>query len=178
MGGRISAEPTAQAWHRAELIEQHEITEVMPLEAMIHSPGSDAVARCIVGMNDWCTAHDLEPMSVREVRKRLDMDNGLVGVTWNVTVGKGEISPNQTDPGALDEWVWSARVHWWHRVLSRADGRQGRSLSEIKQRTRNPFKMIADANDARLASVTPISDRQSTFDAHSPRVSGTEHDGA
>lgn len=72
----------------------------------------------------WAEAHGLELIGVH----CLSRSNGEVGVTFDVHVGHGDIDGDQRVPGALDRWRWSARMLWWRKVFTNADGRQGRRI--------------------------------------------------
>jgi hypothetical protein len=100
-------------------VERHDIT--VPDEV---AGGMDAaVEECRQRALDWLDAHGLEASLSVLSRAREH------GVTFEVHVGHGDIDSDQRLPGVLDRWRWSARFQWWRKVLTNADGRQGRILA-------------------------------------------------
>lgn len=108
--------------HSAELVERHDIT--MP-SAAVGGPNA-AVEVAKLHAQNWADAHGMSVISVSP----LSRSGGINGVTFDVVVGKGDISLDQRVPGVLDSWRWSGpRMEWWRRVFNRSDGRQGRVLA-------------------------------------------------
>ncbi|UJQ86591.1 hypothetical protein SEA_PENGUINLOVER67_69 [Mycobacterium phage PenguinLover67] len=64
---------------------------------------------------------------------------GWLGVSFEVTVGKGDIDP--ADPEA-DSWTWSARMHHWRRFLS-GTGRIGRKIAAREDGTASVTRIHA-----------------------------------
>lgn len=108
--------------HTASLIETHSI--VLPRSAVGSANAAVEVAQ--MHAKAWAEAHGLELMAT----SALSRSDGTIGVTFDVEVGRGDISLDQRVPGVLDNWRWSGpRVQWWRKIFNRADGRQGRTLA-------------------------------------------------
>ena len=116
--------------HTAELVERHAI--MLPLLGVRqpdHRQYRDEVEEAKRRAHAWADAHGLELIGLGETVWSGGHERGpAIGVTFGVVVGKGDISLDQSVPGALDSWRWSAgRLEWWRAVFNRADtARQGR----------------------------------------------------
>ena len=137
--------------HRCTLVEKHRIGA-----RVLHENANATASRFAKYAHAWCDAHGLKA----EIRVGMYAPGGreiTVSAEWDVIVGKADVSADQSEPGALDSWTWSARVDHWRSLLGRFDGgREGRRLPELSKRPRNPFAQIARQNDERIASVTPL----------------------
>ncbi|AKF14333.1 hypothetical protein SEA_VINCENZO_71 [Mycobacterium phage Vincenzo] len=111
-------------------MERHEVYATTAEDRPDVANYGDAVAAMFDQARAWHDAHNLAPMDLaRFVRVAADGKPAAVGVSWTVTVGRGDISTDQRLPGVMDAWRWSARFHHWRRVFNRLDGRQGRLLA-------------------------------------------------
>lgn len=123
--------------HSCDLVEDHTV-----LIELGDRDAPDALTDCQVVIHDWCEAHGVEPMAFHEVN-RFDSDKTLIGYGFTVTVGRGQLSLDQSaaEPGEDDDWTFSARVgHWW------------RLFNTI----RNTPLVHTHAKRHHLATVTPI----------------------
>jgi hypothetical protein len=111
--------------HTCELVEGHTI------EVLISAVGDEDTAHNVAYMRAqrWLSAHGLEA----EIEGDPTAEDGYAGVYFEITVGKGDIHQDQSTPGVLDSWRWSARFDWWRKVFNRMDGRQGRHLAEVSK---------------------------------------------
>ncbi|AKF14641.1 hypothetical protein AVJ28_gp72 [Mycobacterium phage Baee] len=124
--GPISAaEPEPRVTHSCDLVERHRIT--LPAGA---TGDNVAVARLHAEAYARARGFELSAGSIGVVSRRGKAGDEFIGVTFDVTVGKGDIALDQSTPGVLDRWTWSGgAVQWWRRVLNNGDGRQGRVLA-------------------------------------------------
>ena len=150
--------------HVCDLLEAHVVMTELDLDSYGWTRAHDvAQAHVRSIMTRWCDAHGVEPMHVESIDSpgNLDTDVPQAGVRWTVTVGKADVSLDQRAAGTLDSWTWSGRVEHWRAMFGHLEGgRQGRRLPELSKRTKNPFRAIAEMNDDRIATVTPISERR------------------
>lgn len=126
--------------HRCTLVEHHSVLVSSVCEigdADWHNRKREyRLSGCRRLMDLWCDAQGLTPLDVHEVT-----ESDVVGYSWTVTVGKGDIHSDQSDPGVRDTWTFSARAGFWWRMFNRIRGAAG----PPNDRTRG-----------HLASVTPI----------------------
>lgn len=113
--------------HTSTLMEVHRIT--LPVGAT-----GDNVAVARLHAEAYARARGFEiragSFNVVQERGKLPTVRNLVGVEFEVVVGKGTIALDQRQPGTLDAWTWSApAVAWWRAIFNRRDGRQGRVLA-------------------------------------------------
>lgn len=127
--------PEVPPQHTSALIEQHRIFQQVDASRQA-MPGwvppeleDEVTDLCLATAKAWAEANGLELGDIAKYRANRGRD-AEVGVSFTVTVGKGDISADQSTPGALDSWRWSGgRLEWWRRVFNRQDGRQGRLLA-------------------------------------------------
>ena len=120
--------------HTAELVERHAI--MLPLLGVRqpdHRQYTDEVDEARRRAHDWADAHGLELIGLGETVWSGGHERGpAIGVTFGVVVGKGDISPDQRVPGALDSWRWSGpRMKWWQALFNQATSahRSGRLVA-------------------------------------------------
>jgi hypothetical protein len=128
--------------HTATLAEYHAVTTMFGADVPAsvigqHYQATIDAQRAIA--ERWASAHGLEISAVSE-HETLDDGRVAITTTWVVQVGRGDIDGDQSEPGALDRWRWSARVSFWRR-LTQGLGREGRRLA---------------VREDGLASVTPL----------------------
>ncbi|QNO13092.1 hypothetical protein SEA_VIOLETZ_70 [Mycobacterium phage VioletZ] len=162
--GPTSPEPDAAhgaAEHRCRLIERHEISAPVDDEQPDISHYREAVAAMFDQARAWHAAHGLEPVDLSEFVRTSGHERGAaVGVSWTVTVGRGDISDDQRLPGVMDSWKWSARFHHWRKVFNRMDGRQGRLLA------------LREDGRATVTKLFPEASRGGTLSARTGPVDG------
>lgn len=116
--------------HTATLAEYHAVTTMFGADVPAKEIGRRYQAT-IDAQRDiaesWASAHGLEISAVSE-HEALDDGRVAITTTWVVQIGRGDIDREQTPPGALDRWRWSARVGHW-RALLQGLGREGRRLA-------------------------------------------------
>lgn len=118
--------------HTSTLAERHVIT--LPAGA---TGDNVAVARLHAEAYARARGFDLPAGSIGVLSRRGKLGDEYIGVTFDVVVGKGDISPDQRSPGVLDRWTWSGgALQWWRKVLGNGDGRQGRVLARLDERDR------------------------------------------
>ncbi|AYB70611.1 hypothetical protein SEA_SERENDIPITOUS_70 [Mycobacterium phage Serendipitous] len=118
--------------HSSTLLEQHRIT--LPVGA---TGDNVAVARLHAEAYARARGFELSAGSIGVVSRLGKLGDEYLGVTFDVVVGKGDISTNQSVPGVLDRWTWSGgALQWWRKVLGNGDGRQGRVLARLDERDR------------------------------------------
>lgn len=120
--------PTSEAAiaHTCELVERHAI--IVPANAL---PGGIKAAFDTAKLHAeaWARAHG--GLEVANLKSHINEDTSA-GVIFEVHVGHGDIALDQRVAGVLDRWRWSARMTWWRRVLTNADGRKGALLAKAE----------------------------------------------
>jgi hypothetical protein len=122
-GGATSEAEQPTITHTSELVERHRIT--IPVGAT----GDNVVAVARLHAQAYARARgfDLQAGSLNVLAHHNTSpfgDPGYLGVSFDVVVGKGDISLDQSVPGVLDRWTWSAgAVEWWQRWLGTAEGK-------------------------------------------------------
>ena len=116
--------------HTSTLAEYHAVTTMFGADVSAQEIGrryQDTIDAQRDIAEAWASAHGLE---INVVSEHEPLDDGRVAITttWVVQVGRGDIDREQTPPGALDRWRWSARVGHW-RGLLQGLGREGRRLA-------------------------------------------------
>ena len=144
--------------HTATLAEYHAVTTMFGADVPAKEIGAKYQAtidaqRAIA--EAWASAHGLEINVVSEHEAK---DDGRVAITttWVVQIGRGDIDREQTPPGALDRWRWSARVGHW-RGLLQGLGREGRRLAvrEDGPELTVGLRKLLEAQDAFLRCGPP-----------------------
>lgn len=113
--------------HTSELVERHDIV----VRYGLGYPALDVNAAVSLARelaDAWATAHAIDIGTPSALSR-----HGEAGVTFEVHVGHGDIDADQRVPGVLDNWRWSARMLWWRKVMTNADGRQGRLLARREE---------------------------------------------
>ena len=124
---RIGAAPMS---HVCALEEVHTVSMVFGKDTSAKQVIAEArrvIAAQLEIAQRWADAHGLE---VDAESHSATLEDGAVAVftTWRVRVGVADIDADQSEPGALDRWRWSARVGFW-RKLTGGLGREGRRIT-------------------------------------------------
>ena len=145
---------TTDLKHTATLMEQHRISFVVSGDDGLDTFDAEAAAEA------WADAHGLDLLDVKVFSTYGRGDVTEAGVTFTVTVGKGDISPDQRMPGVLDSWRWSAgRFEWWRKVFNRADGRQGRILVAREEDNTRVIRFPGPVPAVHPSDLAPVDQR-------------------
>ena len=115
-----AAETEPKVTHTSTLMERHRIT--MPVGA---TGDNVAVARLHAEAYARARGFEISPGSFQVIATSANgmpmvADGGTLGVAFDVIVGKGDISTDQSIPGVLDRWTFGGAVKWWADILERA----------------------------------------------------------
>ena len=116
--------------HTSTLAEYHAVTTMFGADVSALEIGrryQDTIDAQRDITEAWASAHGLEIDVVTE-HELLNDGRVAITTTWVVQIGRGDIDREQTPPGSLDRWRWSARVGHW-RALLQGLGREGRRLA-------------------------------------------------
>lgn len=101
-----AARPHALVTHTTELVEHHYVHGWLSGDLKAERD------RCADAMRAWCDAHGVEPININ-VSTAMLFGGETAYVSWDVVVGKADVHTDQRIPGDRDEWIWSARAHYW-----------------------------------------------------------------
>ena len=97
-------------------MERHEISVQVPDREPRIESWAEAVEEARYRALAWAEANGLELTDLARFARTAGHDSGpAVGVSWTVTLGKGQLAhpPGETFPPKGDSWVWSGRIGFW-----------------------------------------------------------------
>lgn len=112
-------------------MERHEISVQVPDREPRIESWAEAVEEARYRALAWAEANGLELTDLSRFARTAGHDSGpAVGVSWTVTLGKGQLAhpPAETFPPEGDSWVWSGRIGFWWALWDNI--RQARRRSE------------------------------------------------
>lgn len=125
--GATSSHPGLR--HTEELVERHKIVVRVPADRSRPGDHPEIIAEAERRAKAWAEAHGLEISNLGVYAQSPSHPAGpMVGVVFDVHIGHGVIDPDQSTPGALDTWTWSARFQYVRRLLNGLT-REGRRLA-------------------------------------------------